>query len=175
MSSSSVGSGMGSSSGESVPDVVGRAFEMESQDGGRKGGGGGAGGTRGQTQQELQQQQQRPQQQSNFEDGVEVMFDPVSSIKRRYKMAYIPSGFWSRLISRLIINLKRSGLMEHSPTMTMTMSQHPPIIYWRKGIVVIHSTGRFLVESIQEPHAGEFFPSSMLFVYKSASEKGTPL
>ncbi len=75
-------------------------------------------------------------------DGVRVVQAPVTSIRRRYQMAYIPSGFWSRLISRLIINLKRSGLVEeHSST--------PPIIYWRRGIVVIHSSGRFLVESIQ--------------------------
>lgn len=78
-------------------------------------------------------------------DGVEVIETPVNSIRRRYRMAYIPSGFWSRLISRLIINLKRSGLVEdHS-----TASSNPPIIYWRRGIVVLHSTGRFLVESIQ--------------------------
>lgn len=77
-------------------------------------------------------------------DGVEVIDIPVSCIRRRYKMAYIPSGFWSRIISRLIINLKRSGLVEdHSK------STQPPIIYWRRGIVVLHATGRFLVESIQ--------------------------
>ena len=47
-----------------------------------------------------------------FVDGMEVMDDPLMCVRRRYKMAYIPSGFWSRLISRLIINLKRSGLEE---------------------------------------------------------------
>ncbi len=78
-------------------------------------------------------------------DGVEVITHPVTCIRRRYKMAYVPSGFWSRLISRLMINLKRSGLVEsegaakHTPSMT----------YWRRGILVGHSTGKFLVEAIQ--------------------------
>ena len=84
-------------------------------------------------------------------DGVQVIDNPIVCIRRRYKMAYIPSGFWSRIISRLIINLKRSGLVEtHS-----TSSQSPPIIYWRRGIVVIHSSGRFLVESIQNVAHGK--------------------
>ena len=81
------------------------------------------------------------------EDNLRVMSDPVNCIRRRYKMAYTPSGFWSRLISRLIINLRRSGLMEEQATVTQSSSA--PIIYWRRGIVVIHSGGRFIVESIQ--------------------------
>lgn len=83
-------------------------------------------------------------------DGVEVIDTPVTCIRRRYKMAYIPSGFWSRLISRLIINLKRSCLMETQVSSGGT----PPIIYWRRGIVVMHSAGRFLVESIQNATTG---------------------
>ena len=67
----------------------------------------------------------------------------VLCIRRRYKMAYIPSGFWSRLISRLIINLKRSGLMEDGQLIESNLT------YWRRGILVHHSTGRFLVESAQ--------------------------
>ena len=84
-----------------------------------------------------------------FIDGMEVVDLPLTCVRRRYKMAYIPSGFWSRLISRLIINLKRSGLEEASNT------GGPPIIYWKRGIVVLHSTGRFLVESIQHPKSGK--------------------
>ena len=79
-------------------------------------------------------------------DGLKVMDTPTNCIRRRYRMAYTPSGFWSRLISRLIINLKRSGLMEEQMA---TNQSSPPIIYWRRGIVVIHSGGRFIVESIQ--------------------------
>ena len=78
-------------------------------------------------------------------DGLRVMSGPASCIRRRYHMAYTPSGFWSRLISRLIINLKRSGLMEEQAA----SQSGPPIIYWRRGIVVIHAGGRFIVESIQ--------------------------
>ena len=84
-----------------------------------------------------------------FVEGAEVIDLPVTAIRRRYKMAYIPSGYWSRLISRLIINLKRSGLVEEH-----AHGQNPPIIYWRRGIVVLHSTGRFLVESIQSASQG---------------------
>ena len=81
-----------------------------------------------------------------FVDGMEVVDYPVNCIRRRYNMAYVPSGFWSRLISRLIINLKRSGLVEDHSAST----QGSPIIYWKRGIVVLHSTGRFLVESISK-------------------------
>ena len=85
-----------------------------------------------------------------FVDGMEVMDDPLMCVRRRYKMAYIPSGFWSRLISRLIINLKRSGLEESA-----NAGGGAPIIYWKRGIVVLHSTGRFLVESIQSASSGK--------------------
>lgn len=79
-------------------------------------------------------------------DGLKVISTPTNCIRRRYQMAYTPSGFWSRLISRLIINLKRSGLMEEQAVVAQS---NPPIIYWRRGIVVIHAGGRFIVESIQ--------------------------
>ena len=90
-------------------------------------------------------------------DGLEVVDYPVSCIRRRYNMAYVPSGFWSRLISRLIINLKRSGLVEDNSA----TPQSSPVIYWKRGIMVPHSTGRFLVESINS-QAGElmFFSHS---------------
>lgn len=86
----------------------------------------------------------------HFIDGMEVVDQPLVCVRRRYKMAYIPSGFWSRLISRLIINLKRSGLEE-----VANAAGGPPIIYWKRGIVVLHSAGRFLVESIQGSSTGE--------------------
>lgn len=64
-------------------------------------------------------------------------------------MAYIPSGFWSRLISRLIINLKRSGLTDSKGHV---MGDN--IVYWRRGLLASHSTGKFLVESIQSTTTG---------------------
>lgn len=79
-------------------------------------------------------------------EGREVVASPVTCVRRRYKMAYIPSGFWSRLISRLMINLKRSGLLN---IRQQRSSQDLSMIYWRRGILVIHAQGRFLVESIQ--------------------------
>jgi len=67
----------------------------------------------------------------------------ICSVRRRYKMAYIPSGFWSRLISRLMINLKRAGIS----TRGKRGKQESDFVYWRRGIAVFHSTGRFLVEA----------------------------
>jgi len=60
-------------------------------------------------------------------------------------MAYVPSGFWSRLISRLMINLKRSGLVESDGASKV----NPSMTYWKRGILVSHSSGKFLVEAIQ--------------------------
>lgn len=85
-----------------------------------------------------------------YEDGMEIIDTPVTCVRRRYKMAYVPSGFWSRLISRLIINLKRSGLEEQANPMGES-----PVIYWKRGILVFHTTGRFLVESIQDSALGK--------------------
>ena len=78
-------------------------------------------------------------------DGLEVVKHPLTCIRRRYKMAYVPSGFWSRLISRLMINLKRSGMLENDAKKTT-----PNIVYWRRGIVVVHNNGKFLVEAIMD-------------------------
>jgi leucine-rich repeat kinase 1 len=84
-------------------------------------------------------------------DGKLVANNKVTCVRRRYKMAYIPSGFWSRLISRLMINLKRSGLVDYK---TPHVLSDPNIIYWRRGILIIYATGRFLVEAIQSPLSG---------------------
>ena len=67
-------------------------------------------------------------------------------------MAYIPSGFWSRLISRLMINLKRSGLVGSKGHILSDQN----IAYWRRGLLASHPTGKFLVESIQAPSTGTF-------------------
>ena len=82
-------------------------------------------------------------------DRMRVIDQPTNCIRRRYHMAYTPSGFWSRLISRLIINLKRSGLMAEDAALTAQRS--PPIMYWRRGIAVVHTGGQFIVESIHSP------------------------
>ena len=74
----------------------------------------------------------------------------INCVRRRYKMAYIPSGFWSRLISRLMINLKRSGLVDSRSSCL----SDPNMIYWRRGILIIYPSGRFLVEAIQAPLPG---------------------
>ena len=65
-------------------------------------------------------------------------------------MAYIPSGFWSRLISRLIINLKRSGLTDNQGRV---LGQN--IAYWRRGLLASHPSGKFLVESVQSASTGK--------------------
>lgn len=83
----------------------------------------------------------------------QVVTTKVKCVRRRYHMAYIPSGFWSRLISRLMINLKRSGLVDSKSSCVLA---DPNMIYWRRGILIIYQTGRFLVEAIQSPLPGMY-------------------
>ena len=77
-----------------------------------------------------------------------VVMEGVECIRRRYKMAYIPSGFWSRLISRLLINLKRSGMVEDARLDSSAA-------YWKRGIMVTYESGQFLVESVLSTSSGE--------------------
>ena len=74
----------------------------------------------------------------------------ATCVRRRLCMAYIPSGFWSRLISRLIINLKRSGLTDNKGHILGDQN----IVYWRRGLLASHPTGKFLVESVQSASTG---------------------
>ena len=84
--------------------------------------------------------------------SLQVVNVKINCVRRRYKMAYIPSGFWSRLISRLMINLKRSGLVDSKSSCL----SDPNMIYWRRGILIIYPSGRFLVEAIQAPLPGSY-------------------
>ena len=85
---------------------------------------------------------------SEREEQYPVATEQVECIRRRYKMAYIPSGFWSRLISRLLINLKRSGMVD------MTEDSGIKMVYWRRGLMVSYDTRGFLVHSLTPPNAG---------------------
>ena len=84
-----------------------------------------------------------------FPINAQVVNTKVTCVRRRLCMAYIPSGFWSRLISRLIINLKRSGLTDSKGNI---MGDN--IVYWRRGLLASHPTGKFLVESVQSASTG---------------------
>ena len=44
----------------------------------------------------------------------------------------------------------------------------PNMIYWRRGILVIHPTGRFLVESIQSVRSGTALHQLVLYLYTSS-------
>ena len=68
---------------------------------------------------------------------------PPVCIRRRYIMLYVPSGFWSRLITRIMINLKRTGLMD-----TGKKKAHRDALYWRRGIYIAYKSGRFLVKAM---------------------------
>lgn len=59
-------------------------------------------------------------------------------------MAYIPSGFWSRLITRLIVSVQRWRAIEH------IKEESYSLVYWREGIGVVYEGGHFQVESYQE-------------------------
>lgn len=70
--------------------------------------------------------------------------DPIDAVRRSYQMAYIPSGFWSRLITRLMVSLQRWRVNEGIDEQAFFM------IYWRKGISVIYDGGHFMVQSYKE-------------------------
>ena len=80
----------------------------------------------------------------------EVFDRPTDCLRRRYVMANTPSGFWSRLISRLISNLERAGLkLELDPGAPLTDRHLSNVVYWRRGVAVKHNGGRFIVRSIE--------------------------
>lgn len=68
----------------------------------------------------------------------------VTTVRRNYQMAYIPSGFWSRLITRLIVSVQRWRAIEH------IKEESYSLVYWREGIGVVYEGGHFQVESYQE-------------------------
>ena len=59
-------------------------------------------------------------------------------------MAYTPSGFWSRLITRLIVSVQRWRTIEQ------IKEESYSLVYWREGIGVVYEGGYFKVESYQE-------------------------
>lgn len=59
-------------------------------------------------------------------------------------MAYTPSGFWSRLITRLIVSVQRWRAIEQ------IKEESYSLVYWREGIGVVYEGGYFQVESYQE-------------------------
>ena len=80
-------------------------------------------------------------------------------------MNYVPSGFWSRLIARLMINVQKWGVVEGlddelicsedgktvrcSPNLRPVLPSYS-MIYWREGMGVVYDGGHLLVESYQE-------------------------
>ncbi|XP_068741133.1 leucine-rich repeat serine/threonine-protein kinase 1-like isoform X3 [Montipora capricornis] len=68
----------------------------------------------------------------------------VTTVRRNYQMAYIPSGFWSRLITRLIVSVQRWRTIEQ------IKEECYSLVYWREGIGVVYEGGHFQVESYQE-------------------------
>ena len=65
-------------------------------------------------------------------------------MRRNYQMAYTPSGFWSRLITRLIVSVQRWRAIEQ------IKEESYSLVYWREGIGVVYEGGYFQVESYQE-------------------------
>ncbi|XP_048583428.1 leucine-rich repeat serine/threonine-protein kinase 1 isoform X2 [Nematostella vectensis] len=70
--------------------------------------------------------------------------DSHDSIQRNYQMAYVPSGLWSRLITRLLVSLQRWRQTEGIDESRLS------VIYWRKGIGVMYEEGHFVVKSYRE-------------------------
>lgn len=90
---------------------------------------------------------------SNPEKG----FDPTSEktndhINRNYHMNYIPSGFWSRLIARIIIAVHKWGMIlqasnNDAKLEKLNVTNEYSLLFWREGILVLYEDGYFLVES----------------------------
>jgi len=68
----------------------------------------------------------------------------ITTVRRNYQMAYTPSGFWSRLITRLIVSVQRWRAIEQ------IKEESYSLVYWREGIGVVYEGGYFQVESYQE-------------------------
>ena len=77
-------------------------------------------------------------------------------------MNYVPSGFWSRLIARLMIAVQRWGseeglgdelICDEGGKDVRSSSHFRPLphgysmIYWREGMGVVYIGGHLLVES----------------------------
>jgi leucine-rich repeat kinase 1 len=96
---------------------------------------------------------------------------PNFSTHRYYLMAYVPSGFWSRLIVRLVVNLERAGFgrpfsikddRQPSPmsdydydddvdiwSKPKNQMNRSSVVLWRTGVVIVHSKGQFVVEALK--------------------------
>lgn len=68
----------------------------------------------------------------------------ISTVRRNYQMAYTPSGFWSRLITRLMVSVQRWRAIEQ------IKEESYSLVYWREGIGVVYEGGHFQVESYHE-------------------------
>ncbi|XP_035667179.1 leucine-rich repeat serine/threonine-protein kinase 1-like, partial [Branchiostoma floridae] len=87
-------------------------------------------------------------------------------LRRYYRMAYVPSGFWSRLISRLIIGLERINRQERKSQLQQKLAswkesrvikRHPSksfklqlqrSYYWREAMEVVYQGGEVRVQSL---------------------------
>ena len=61
-----------------------------------------------------------------------------------FQMSYIPSGFWSRLVTRLMVSVQRWRNAEGID------DEKYSLIYWREGLGVVYQGGHFLVESYRD-------------------------
>ncbi|CAH1254418.1 LRRK1 [Branchiostoma lanceolatum] len=87
-------------------------------------------------------------------------------LRRYYRMVYVPSGFWSRLISRLIIGLERINRQERKSQLQQKLAswkesrvikRHPSksfklqlqrSYYWREAMEVVYQGGEVRVQSL---------------------------
>ncbi|XP_064619851.1 leucine-rich repeat serine/threonine-protein kinase 1-like isoform X2 [Lineus longissimus] len=109
----------------------------------------------------------RPAVTSGNED---VLGSEQQKLYRWYKMEYVPSGFWSRLIVRILVgirqqkhllSLRSSQFPQAARKVTKDLSKQWSLkgshrafhlkdnnqVWWRHGIVVNHQDGYFIVES----------------------------
>ncbi|XP_071489110.1 leucine-rich repeat serine/threonine-protein kinase 1-like [Diadema antillarum] len=93
---------------------------------------------------------------------------PFHSLRRVYKMPYLPPGFWIRLVSRLMADLhmhdsrvklsprRLTSRRHHGHTVRKSVDRgikfHDTVLsYWREGVSFRHRTGHILVRSAVFP------------------------
>ncbi|XP_066918410.1 leucine-rich repeat serine/threonine-protein kinase 1-like isoform X2 [Clytia hemisphaerica] len=93
----------------------------------------------------------RPELTEQLERYIEIELANDSKhycLNRTYHMSYIPAGFWSRLIARLMIAVQKWGMqISDEPTSETENYEHK---VWREGVMVTYDDGFYLVESFHD-------------------------
>ena len=90
---------------------------------------------------------------NNFEESEEfegpiTITKQSTIIRRRFYFSFIPSGFWNRLLSRILVRILRREYKE-SVDFSLNINTQQ-LLYWRRGIAMQSNDCRFVIESISK-------------------------